>query len=252
MAVAALTLSMGAASCSDDDDDDEFTTSVFVPEKIVVQDSEGEPVFYTISYNSDLKIIAIDEWHDATSNYQHIMEYDSEGRISKITYTWDDNTEILSYTYSGDKVTVLFKEDGYESTKVYTVNTNVVSCVKTDEYGVEHTTYTYDANDRLAHRKIVTVDDTKDYEITYNNEVTGISKDINMSKVMAISLSETEQLGIDFLTVWDKGIATWKDIKNNETINYTYTKLNSNGYPEVYKEVEEELTMTVTYKEIKK
>jgi len=260
MAVAAITLSMGTASCSDDDDDNDggVPTYLFVPEKTVIND-EGDIDDYTISYNNDLRITDLKGTYD-NEPYSYKMEYDSEGRISKITYKDEAYSEetTQAYTYSGDKVTILINQNGHVSTAVYTLNAAVTGCVYTNGSSVQNITYKYDANGRLIQRSSKIGNETESMDITYNNDAAGISKNINMTPLMAISLYELDKDRFDFLLMWDKGIATIKKSSNDEVHSYSYTA-NSSGYPASYKlsvkvdGIEHpEYTATVTYKEVKK
>ncbi|MDU1906199.1 MAG: hypothetical protein E6772_15620 [Dysgonomonas sp.] len=266
MAVFFTALTTSMTSCSDDDDDDNggggTTTSLFVPDKITIDD-EGSISSYTISYDDKLRITGIEEKYN-DSDYSHKLEYDAEGRISKLTYSWDTNIETYTYTYANNTVTVLIKEGEIEGTRVYTLNSNGLptSSVYSDEYNDEKKiTYKYDDKGRVIQR-IGEDENVSPYYITYNEEVISIGKNINVPSLMAISLSleEMDDSVISLLLYNDKSVAkteySYHSIKEIDT--YTY-KVNSNGYPESYKLVNSsngeesvEYTASITYKEIKK
>lgn len=255
MSVIATTMMMGAASCSDDDDDKgETTPSLFVPEKIVSSDNET----FTFFYDEELRISKLVFDEDGSGELYN-FKYDDQGRITKISNDWgsieyDDN---IAYTYSGNTVSVSLTEQGYlQYTSVYTLNNDGLATGSVRSSGYDdseiNVTYKYDNNDRLVDRL-----NMGDYsmKVTYNNDVNGICKDINMSKFMAVSLSDYDDF-LDILLTWDKSMTSNQYYEYETTDTFTYTKINSNGYPEVYKKVSskygDEITYTITYKEIKK
>ncbi len=256
MAVFFTALTTSMTSCSDDDDDDNggggTTTSLFVPDKIVTSDNETFTFFYDDQQRVSKLVVEEDK-----DGGLYSFQYDAQGRITKVSNDWgsieyDDN---ISYTYSGNTVTVVLTEQGtVQNTSVYTLDNNglVTECTRNDGYSEDNITYKYDSSNRLIDRSGM-----GDYSmlVTYNNEVNGMCKDINASKFMAISLSDFDDF-FDFFLTWDKSIAKVQFDEEDNSINtFTYTKVNSNKYPEVYKlssDDGDEITYTITYKEIKK
>ncbi|GEM_PF-2193526 len=270
MAVAAVTLSMGVTSCSDDDDDNgKEISTLYVPEKIIFSDNYS----YTISYDNDLKIKSINTVDSYNDKYSYEIEYDTQSRISKVKEKWEENNGSETYTgeadyiytYSDNKLTVSIDDSDDNIKWIFTSDAEgkPSGCVYEDDHsGIDNIVYKYDAEGNLIESTSTREGNPfNSTDITYENNVIGIGKDINMSKLEMISLFEISEDLSNILLTWNKSIAeiNFQYSSRKQSSTYTYTN-GSNGYPSAFtskwisnfSEETIESSATITYKEVKK
>jgi hypothetical protein len=268
IAVFFTAMAVCTTSCSDDDDDDNGseTLTLYVPEKIT-----SDNYSYSISYDNDLKIKSINTVNQDNDKYSYEIEYDTQSRISKIKEKWEENNGSASYngetgytyTYSDNKLTISIDDNADNAKWIFTFNAEgrPDACVYEDDHsGQNDITYTYDAAGNLI-QSVQTRQGSQSnsVNIIYNNDVKGISKDINMSKLEMISLFEISEDLSGILLTWNKSITeiNFQYSSGKESNTYTYTN-GSNGYPSAFELISkyggetEETSATITYKEIKK
>ncbi len=256
-AVMAVFFSLGIVSCSDDDIKE--GPFLYLPEKIEIDD-EGDILTHNFLYDNDLRLKEVNSVHSDGDNERYTIDYDSEGRISKVTYKFGIRIDTYTYTYSGSEMTVLANENGSESTAMYNVDSQglVGYCRIISEEKQTEIYYQYDGGGRLLGKKRVVSgqNDMPILEITYNT-YSGMATDINVTTPMAVTLWDiNDDLFTFLLTKNGMSIATIKDMVYNEVSTYSY---NTEGsvYPSTYSIVKTtsegdfpEYSATVTYKKI--
>lgn len=257
-AVMAISLLLGITSCSDDDE--KKGPYLYLPEKIVIDD-EGSILTHTFSYDNELRLKGVTSIDSDGDDYLYTIEYDTHGRISKVTYKWGITVDTHTYTYTENGVDVLRDKNGSQSTKAYSVSNDglVTYCLFTSEYDMSEIFYRYDGGDRLIgiSTKQLYQESKEAIDITYNFDAAGMATDINMSNTMAVTLWDIDDDLFTMLLTRDGScITSIKDIIYDEVSTYSYTT-DENRYPTTYtivKTTDEgdfiEYTATVTYKKI--
>ncbi len=244
-------------SCSDDDSTNSEgpEQKVSVPEKIEIN-YNGYISIYTFSYDQNLRIIEMN-FSENDQSFSYKMDYDIQGRISKIVsiYDVDKDSTLYSYNYSsGEEATFTIDQgSGYISIDKFTFDKqkNVVNCVNTDSAWKGNINYEYNTDRDLTGRSYTNNTELYLTNITFKKDMPGIFSNVNISRLMAISLNEINS-DFNFLFTWNKSFATITDVNHNDIKTYTYIKTNNEGCPETYKIEENKKTFTVKYIELAK
>ncbi len=130
--------------------------------------------------SSSGKVVETERYSKHTFRYKNQFRYDAKGRLIRITYTENNETEVvkLSYNAKGQVASLTVTEDDGDVTQYkysYDARGNVVKKQEKELYDddVEYTThkYTYNKSGNIV-KDVVTEDDDR-YTITYTYDAAG-------------------------------------------------------------------------------